>query len=117
MAEYKRILHVEDDKTFQLEVDVVLKDITEIVHVDNIKDAKEKLDNESFDLILLDFTLPDGSGQALLKKIHALKNSPPVIVLSGHELTKDIPGVVKVLTKGRYKYDDFIKLIKKTITS
>ena len=48
MAEYKRILHVEDDKTFQLEVDVVLKDITEIVHVDNIKDAKEKFRQRIF---------------------------------------------------------------------
>lgn len=112
MTNNKRILHIEDDKTFQIQTKALLENIAEVIHVSNIKDANEKLNNASFDLVLLDFTLPDGSGQVLLEKINSFPLSPPVIVLSGHELTKNIPGVIKVLTKGRYKHDDFIKLIQ-----
>ena len=81
----KRILHVEDDQTTQLEIRGVLAGLADLVEASNLKDAVNKIENESFDIILLDFTLPDGSGQELLERINSLPLSPAVIVLSSHE--------------------------------
>ena len=111
MTNSKRILHIEDEETTQLYIKELLSDEGDIFQVSNIADAKDLLDNQVFDLVLLDFTLPDGSGQILIEYIGSLKPVPAVIVLSGHELIIDIPGVVKVLTKGRYQDDDLVKLV------
>lgn len=64
---------------------------------------------------MLDFTLPDGSGQTLLRHLRALVDSPAVIVLSGHELVRDIPGVDKVLTKGRYQLKDLVDYVQELL--
>ena len=98
----KRILHVEDDAAMQEYILDVLDDLGKLTQVSNLDEASHLLQDESFDLVLLDFTLPDGSGQILLKQIESLNPTPAIIVLSGHELTKDIPGVNKVLTKGAF---------------
>jgi len=39
---------------------------------------------DKFDAILLDVMLPDGNGLDFLKKIKEDKNSPPVVMISGH---------------------------------
>ena len=108
----KRILHVEDDANTQDLIRDALKGMAELVQVASIEDALALLENETFHLIMLDFTLPDGSGQTLLEHLKALIEPPVVIVLSGHDLVKDIPGVDKVLTKGRYQIKDLIAYVK-----
>ena len=108
----KRILHVEDDESTVLLIQGAIGDLAELVQTNSVEEARGLLDSESFNLILLDFTLPDGSGQVLLRHLRTLIDSPPVIVLSGHELVRDIPGVVKVLTKGRYQLKDLIAYVK-----
>ncbi len=108
----KRILHIEDEASTQVMIGGLLGDIAELVQVGSLDDANHALDSQAFDLVILDFTLPDGSGQSLLSRIKSLQPSTEVIVLSGHELTKNIPGVTKVLTKGRYKDEDLIELVR-----
>ena len=111
MSNNKRILHVEDEETTQIYIKSLLKEQGELVQVSSISEAEQLFDNQEFDLVLLDFTLPDGSGQNLIKQVQSLNPAPPIIVLSGHELTKNIPGVEKVLTKGRYQDDDLVELV------
>ena len=108
----KRILHVEDDESTILMIQGALSGLGELVQTDSIVEARRLLDSESFNLVLLDFTLPDGSGQALLHQIRGLIEPPTVIVLSGHELVRDIPGVDKVLTKGRYQLKDLVSYVE-----
>lgn len=111
----KRILHVEDEEnTLELMRDA-LNGLGELVQVGSIEEAHKRIQNETFNLIILDFTLPDGSGQVLLQEIKALIDPPAVIVLSGHELVKDMPGVDKVLTKGRYQVHDLIGYVKEIL--
>lgn len=44
----------------------------------------DKLGEQSFALVLLDVGLPDMSGLRVLEKIQALKNPPPVMVITAH---------------------------------
>lgn len=107
----RRILHVEDDDSTLLLIRGALGELAELVQTTSVKNARELLANEKFDLVILDFTLPDGSGQMLLKELGSVIEPPDVIVLSGHELTKNIPGVNRVLTKGRYQMKDLIQYV------
>jgi CheY-like chemotaxis protein len=51
----------------------------------------EKLDQETFDCMVLDLTLPDRSGMELLETLsrNEEKSFPPVIVYTGHDLSVD----------------------------
>ena len=51
--------------------------------------ALEKIQNGSFDLIILDVNLPDGDGFELCKKIKAMKDTP-VIFLTARDLEADV---------------------------
>ena len=45
--------------------------------------ARAKLPDSSYDLITLDYQLPDGDGLSLLRKINSMENPPPVIMVTG----------------------------------
>lgn len=77
-----RILHIEDDTEFQLLVRLVLRSLAQIVSVDSLAGARERLKDERFDLMILDGELPDGSGLSLLDD-GQLPESLPVILFSG----------------------------------
>jgi two-component system cell cycle sensor histidine kinase/response regulator CckA len=49
----------------------------------NLLDGLKKLDNNHYDVILLDLTLPDSQGLDTFETIHVNANQIPVIVLSG----------------------------------
>ena len=67
------------------------------------KTAKECLDNLHLkpDIISIDFGLPDMTGDILLKKIHAINKTIPVIIISGQE---DIAVAVNLLKGGAKDY-------------
>jgi len=111
----KRILHVEDDVGTLLLLQGAIGAMGELVQTSSIEKALQLLEGEPFKLVILDFTLPDGSGQTLLRHLRALIEPPVVIVLSGHELVRDMPGVDKVLTKGRYQMKDLIQYVKEVL--
>lgn len=80
--------------------------------------GKGCLDNlhEKPDVITLDFSLPDGSGDQLFKRIKAINPRIPVIIISGQE---DISTVVSLLKEGVYDYivkdDDTTEKVWNTI--
>ena len=111
----KRILHVEDDEATLLLLQGAIGTLGELVQTSSIERALQLLESESFKLVILDFTLPDGSGQTLLRHLRSLIEPPVVIVLSGHELVRDMPGVDKVLTKGRYQMKDLVQYVKEVL--
>ncbi|MDZ7719070.1 MAG: PAS domain S-box protein [Balneolaceae bacterium] len=58
----------------------------EIDRADTFSEAKKKLTNSTqYDSILLDLSLPDVSGEELVKKIISLAGNTPVVVLTGFE--------------------------------
>lgn len=84
----KKILIVEDDLALANGLNLTLKE-TENTIVNNIKDAKNILENNKFNLIILDINLPDGNGIDFLKQFRK-KDNTPVIILTANDIEIDI---------------------------
>jgi len=77
-----KLLLVEDDRTIAAGLDYSLKNEGYETRVcSSFADAKAAIERERFDLLLLDVTLPDGSGFDLCR-LSRLKNAAPVIFLT-----------------------------------
>ncbi len=85
-VERPRVLHVEDDVDVARVVEVMLENQADVVSVTHLQQARECLQNEMFDLVLLDINLPDGSGLELLPVIDSLAPPVPVLVFSAYEV-------------------------------
>ncbi len=64
-------------------------------HAASLSDARTRLAMEHYDVVILDLTLPDGSGWELLALIRAQRPEPLVIILSGTELSHAEAGKVE----------------------
>ena len=80
-----RILHVEDDPDVQSVVAAVVQDSAVFEFSATLSDARARLRENSFDLILLDLALGEDSGWSLFKEIDTLNPRPPVIVFSASD--------------------------------
>jgi two-component system response regulator VicR len=76
------ILFIEDDATIAIGVEYSLRqDGFQVSLANHLQEARDLLKRNSFDLVLLDLGLPDGSGYELCKEIRAAGDTP-VIILS-----------------------------------
>jgi two-component system sensor histidine kinase UhpB len=57
----------------------------ELTHVDRLSAGLERLVETSFDVVLLDLSLPDSQGQDTVFRIRATSNRMPIVVLTGVE--------------------------------
>ncbi|MDH3726385.1 MAG: PAS domain S-box protein [Myxococcales bacterium] len=80
-ASRNRLLHVEDDGDLSMMLSALLSDIGPVINARTLREAREHLQRESYDLILLDMGLPDGDGTELLPFV----GNTPVIVFSARE--------------------------------
>ncbi|MFT4521426.1 MAG: two-component system response regulator AtoC [Bacteroidia bacterium] len=102
MAEEFKIFIVEDDVWYgevieyhlSLNPDVTVKKFT------NGKDFLKELESEP-NLVTLDYSLPDISGEEVLKRIKEYNPEIPVVIISGQE---DIGTAIKLLKDGAYDY-------------
>ncbi len=75
------ILIVEDDDTLRDGLDAALTtDSITTQTAENLAEARQKLDENSYDLILLDCNLPDGSGVDLCREITACRDVPVIFL-------------------------------------
>lgn len=85
-----KILLVEDDKSIITTITYYLqREGFRIESANTEKMAIEKLNNSTYQLVLLDVTLPDGNGYDLYSKIKKIQNIP-VIFLTALDEEKDI---------------------------
>jgi CheY-like chemotaxis protein len=102
-----RILHIEDDRDLVQVVAALLAEAAQVSSARTVKEALARLEQEKFDLILLDVELPDSTSASL----PALLNNPalgtiPVVVFSGQEIDPEISrkiaaGLIKARTTNR----------------
>ena len=81
------ILIADDHPVFRQGLAQILneeKDMNVVSEVGSIKELFEQLSKISVDLVILDITLPDGTGLDALQKLKKLKPKLPVLVLSVH---------------------------------
>ncbi|WP_442857272.1 response regulator [Burkholderia sp. PAMC 28687] len=88
----RRVLVVEDDPTLRQSIHALLQSTTvEIVEAGTIAEAMDEINRGTFDCIVMDLALPDGSGYDLLERVSTSQEhaSPPVIVYTGRVLSPD----------------------------
>lgn len=87
------ILHVEDDPNIVVVVAALIGELADIVSATTLREAKARLQEKSYDLVVLDLILPDGDGEELLPLLKGDNHkSTPVIVFSVRDVSKQAAG-------------------------
>ncbi|MFW9892758.1 MAG: response regulator [Candidatus Thorarchaeota archaeon] len=82
-----RVLLVDDDMELLDIARILLQQKNpdlEIVVATSVKEALEKLDDETFDVIVCDFLMPDSTGLDLLEALRAADNNIGFVIWTGH---------------------------------
>jgi two-component system response regulator HydG len=96
------ILLVEDDLTFSRILEGFLSKHNYQITVSNKgKDGLKAFQSRSFDMVLLDYRLPDTTGMELLTEIKKEKPSVPVVIMTSFN---DIRTAVKAIKSGAFEY-------------
>ncbi len=114
IASKPRILHIEDNPDVRQVVGAILQNFADICYAVNLQEAQQQLQQEIFDLILLDLSLPDGFGLELLPQLNGHSASPtPVVVFSAQEVDiETVQDVAAVLIKSRTSNQKLLETIK-----
>jgi PAS domain S-box-containing protein len=86
-ARRARILHVEDDPDLTEIFRALTTELADFDIAPSLAEARLKLGQHVYDIVVLDLGLPDGNGWELMEQLRALKPAPAVVVLSSSELT------------------------------
>ncbi|STX48927.1 sensory box histidine kinase/response regulator [Legionella hackeliae] len=104
------ILYIEDNHDQQHLMTVLLNKHANIMTADNLREAKEMLQQRRYDLVILDLLLPDGNGVDILPWL--AKYHFPVLVLSNLELSQDYAKYVSdALIKSKSSNEVLLKTI------
>ena len=108
-----RILHIEDDSDTREVISALVGGIAIVSNAKSVWEAKALIQRERYDLIILDVQLPDGNGLQLLPLFNkSPQSSPPVIVFSVQEVSKEIASEVQaVLIKSLATNDEILQVI------
>jgi len=97
-----RILHVEDDDDVIEVVGAIVRDEAEIIPARSLREARQRLAEQRFDLVIIDVGLPDGSGLDLLETINARTPREPVLIFSAQDSSASYASAVSAsLVKSR----------------
>ncbi len=120
----RRILLIEDNLGDARLLVELLKDVPgrpfELVHAESVRGALERLNQEHFEAILLDLSLPDGQGFGVLQRLLDEAPSIPVLVLTGLNdeemaLSALAAGAQDYLVKGSQDGDSIARAIRYAI--
>lgn len=84
-----QVLHVEDDADLHQVIRAMAGDRFQLELAATLAQARTMLGQSHYDVVILDLSLPDGSGWDLLPPLRELEPPPRVIILSGTELTAE----------------------------
>ncbi len=100
-----KILYVEDDMDHAVLIRELLEKIKNVhyklTHVQRFDEALLEIDNEDYDIVLLDLSLPDEQGVNTVARVCEQAPDIPVVVISG---TDDETMAIKALQKGADEY-------------
>jgi signal transduction histidine kinase len=123
MDELLSVLVVDDDEVDRMAVRRALNRADmeiSFTEVENFTAAIAILDTRSFDCVLLDYGLPDCTGQALVQAIRQISSKYPFIVLTGQgdervavELMK--AGAVDYITKSRISTETLSRALRSAV--
>lgn len=116
-----KILLIEDDPTFAKIVTTFLhKKGYRLTTASGIQAGEKLLSSETFDLLLLDYRLPDGIGLDLIAKMGSKFPVLPVVIITGFD---DVRTAVKSIQSGAFEYiikpinpDELLLVIESALT-
>ena len=116
-----KILILEDDTTFaQLLEGFLTKNKHEVTLVTHIKQSLKLIENQEFDLFLIDYRLPDGIGFEVITHARNLALATPIVIMTSFN---DVRTAVKSMQMGAFDYitkpvnpDELLMVIKNSLT-
>jgi len=97
-----KILLIEDDPTFAKIVTTFLdKKGYQVSTASSLQSGEKLVSSEKFDLLLLDYRLPDGIGLDLIAKMGTQFPVLPVVIITGFD---DVRTAVKSIQSGAFEY-------------
>ncbi len=110
------VLHIEDDPDVQRIVATLSQGFANFEFAATLTEARARLHERKFDLVLLDIMLPDGSGWSLIDDINGLSPAPPVVVFSAKDPTKaESARAAAVLVKSRTSNEELLETIHRVL--
>ena len=111
-----RILHVEDDPDIQRIVAGIARDVADFEFAATLDEARARLRESRFDLVVLDLGLGKDSGWDLFEDIDALDPPPPVIVFSASDVDPAYGKQAEaVLVKARTSDTELLSTIQRVL--
>lgn len=111
-----KILHVEDDADLHDVVSAMVKEELTLDRAGTIARAKALLAQNTYDAVLLDIGLPDGSGWTLIPDIEREQPDAAIVILSGQDVSKEKHAIVEgVLLKNRLTGEQLVNLVRRRI--
>lgn len=112
-----QILIVEDDATFAQIIEGFLSKNNYVIETAvDLKQAFKSVENQEFELLLIDYRLPDGTGLDLLKHVRNKGLTVPIIIMTSFN---DVRTAVKSIQLGAFDYitkpinpDELLMVIK-----
>lgn len=95
------VLIVDDERHTREGLQQVLEDQYDIYLAENADEAFRLMESENFDLVLTDLRMPGKSGLKVIDKALALKNRPPVIMMTAYG---NVPSAVEAMKRGAYDF-------------
>lgn len=98
-------LLIEDNKSdaqmFEVLIEAAAPDTFKLHHTERFYDAIEAIEKNNFDVVLLDLSLPDGTGVELVKRIRLSSPQTAIVVVTGN---KDQKIAISALQEGAQDY-------------
>ena len=105
------VLHVEDDEDVLEVISAGLGPDIAITFARNVHEARFELQQKHFDLVILDLTLPDGSGADLLRTI---PSETAVVIFSASEVDEHLAATVAAaMTKTKTSEIAIVELVRR----
>jgi DNA-binding response OmpR family regulator len=112
-----RILHVEPDPDVQRITAAIADDFACFEVAGTLWEARARLAQGNFDLVLLELRLADGSGWNLVREIEARSPRPPVVVFSVDDArAQDNPHVAAMLVKAETSNERLLETIRRVLS-
>lgn len=112
------ILHVEDDPDVLHVVQSILQDIAKVTPAQGVAGARQLLEQEQFDLVILDPVLSDGDGIDLLPFMRRDAVQVPVVIFSTRDAAPAVLHQVNAaLVKSRTSNEQLLRTITQLIST
>lgn len=108
-----RLLHVDDDPDMQEYVAALLDNVIKISHASSLSDARIFMQEHTYKVVLLDLTLPDGSGFNLIHDLSADHPDTAIIIFSSHDVVAPPGNIAAIFEKGHFSQDALVQTINK----